>query len=97
MDATGITRIPAQSPPGRSSRSEQRRRQQAAEGLRYFLLKEGTSPSKPEFGQEISSEGEALIKAFQTESGVLYVLRTYRAVAEIQGGSPTLVKRPLQK
>jgi len=43
------------------------------------------------------NEGEALIKAFQTKSGLLYSVVVYKAEAEIQGGSPTLVKRPVRK
>jgi hypothetical protein len=46
---------------------------------------------------EVASEGEALIKAFQSKNGVIYTLLAYKAEAEIQGGSPTLVKRPLRK
>jgi hypothetical protein len=72
-------------------------RHPAEEVVRYFLAKEGTSPEKPELGEEAVNESDALIKAFQSKSGVIYVLMPYRAEAEIQGGSPTLVKRPLRK
>ena len=65
--------------------------------VRYFLAKEGTSIEKPELGAEVASEGEALIKAFQSKNGVIYTVLAYKAEAEIQGGSPTLVKRPLRK
>ena len=43
------------------------------------------------------SEGEALIKAFQSKNGVIYTLLAYKAEAEMQEGSPTLVKRPIRK
>jgi len=80
---------------------EQRRvrrpRQQTEEVVRYFLAKEGSSIEKPELGAEVASEGEALIKAFQSKNGVIYTVLAYKAEAEIQGGSPTLVKRPLRK
>ena len=33
----------------------------------------GSSPAKPEFGQEIASEGEALIEGFQEWSAVLHI------------------------
>ena len=72
-------------------------RQPAEEIVRYFLAKEGSSPAKPELGEEATNEGEALIKAFQSKTGVVYVLHAYKAEAEMQGGSPMLVKRPLQK
>jgi hypothetical protein len=78
-------------------RRTRRSRQQAEEVARYFLAKEGSSPEKPELGAEVASEGEALIKAFQSKNGIIYTLLAYKAEAEIQGGSPTLVKRPLRK
>jgi hypothetical protein len=67
------------------------------EGIRYFLAKDGSSIEKPELGVEVASEGEALIKAFQSKNGVIYTVLAYKAEAEIQGGSPTLVKRPIRK
>jgi hypothetical protein len=78
-------------------RRPRRPRQQTEEIVRYFLAKEGSSPEKPELGAEVASEGEALIKAFQSKNGVIYTLLAHKAEAEIQGGSPTLVKRPLRK
>src|ERR1700733_10810500 len=75
-----------------------RRLRQQTEGIvRYFLAKEGSSAEKPELGVEVPSEGDALIKAFQSKNGVIYTVLAYKAEAEIQGGSPTLVKRPLRK
>jgi hypothetical protein len=82
---------PAESKRGRRSR------QQVEEVVRYFLAKEGSSPAKPELGEEAQSESEALIKAFQSKGGVIYILTAYRAEAEVQGGNPMLVKRPLSK
>jgi hypothetical protein len=79
------------------ARRARRPRQQTEEIVRYFLAKEGSSPEKPELGAEVASEGEALIKAFQSKNGVIYTILAYKAEAEIQGGSPTLVKRPLRK
>ena len=85
---------PAQASEARRAR---RPRQQTEEVARYFLAKEGSSVEKPELGAEVASEGEALIKAFQSKNGVIYTLLAYKAEAEMQGGSPTLVKRPLRK
>jgi hypothetical protein len=87
---------PAPSQPAESRRAR-RPRQQTEEIVRYFLAKEGSSSEKPELGVEVANEGEALIKAFQSKNGVIYTLLAYKAEAEIQGGSPTLVKRPLRK
>ena len=96
--SAAVTTMPAQLPAAQSNRKRTRRtRQQSEEVARYFLAKEGSSPTKPELGEEVSSEGEALIKAFQSKSGVVYVLHAYKAEAEMQGGSPILVKKPLQK
>ena len=77
--------------PGRRPRKE------TEEVVRYFLSKEGSSTEKPELGIEVPSEGEALIKAFQSKNGVIYTILAYKAEAEMQGGSPTLVKRPIRK
>jgi len=67
------------------------------ETSRYFLAKEGSSFQKPELGEEAQTENEALIKAFQTKGGVIYVVTAFCAEADIQGGNPVLVKRPLAK
>lgn len=72
-------------------------RQQTEEVVRYFLAKDGSTVAKPELGLEVPSEGDALIKAFQSKDGIIYTVLAYKAEAEIQGGSPTLVKRPLPK
>ena len=72
-------------------------RQQTEEIIRYFLPKEGSSPAKPELGEEAQNEKEALIKAFQSKGGVMYVLTAFRAEADLKGSNPILVKRPLQK
>jgi hypothetical protein len=85
---------PAQASEPRRAR---RPRQQTEEVARYFLAKEGSSVEKPELGAEVASEGEALIQAFQSKNGVIYTLLAYKADAEMQGGSPTLVKRPIRK
>ena len=66
------------------------------EVARYFLAKDGSTPAKPELGEEAQSESDALIKAFRSK-GVIYVVTAFRAEAEVQGGNPILVKRPLEK
>jgi hypothetical protein len=72
-------------------------RQASEEVVRFFLAKDGSSLDKPELGDEAANESDALIKAFQSKGGVIYVVMPYKAEAEIQGGSPILVKRPLHK
>ena len=92
-----VAEIQPQSTQVSEPRRARKSRQQTEEVVRYFLAKEGSSPEKPELGVEVSSEGEALIKAFQSKNGVIYTLLAYEAEAEIQEGAPTLVKRPIRK
>ena len=80
-----------------SAKRGRKPRQPAEEVARYFLSKEGSSLTRPELGEEAANESEALIKAFQSKGGVIYVVMSYQAEAEVQGGNPILVKRPLQK
>ena len=98
MDAA-LAKVAEIAQPAQASepRRARRPRQQTEEVARYFLAKEGSSVEKPELGAEVASEGEALIKAFQSKNGVIYTLLAYKAEAEMQGGSPTLVKRPIRK
>jgi len=98
--ATAAVSVPRNEQPATSAIEPRRRRRGGHEEnqqARYFLAKEGSSPERPELGAEAANEGEALIKAFQTKSGLLYAVVVYKAEAEIQGGSPTLVKRPERK
>jgi hypothetical protein len=98
MSTAAVTTMPAQpaAPETGAPRRARRTRQQSEEVARYFLAKEGSSVEKPELGAEAASEGEALIKAFQSENGVIYSVHAYKAEAEMQGGSPILVKRPVR-
>ena len=98
MDAA-LAKVAEIAQPAQASepRRARRPRQQTEEVARYFLAKEGSSVEKPELGAEVATEGEALIKAFQSKNGVIYTLLAYKAEAEMQGGSPTLVKRPIRK
>lgn len=91
-ERTPIHQVPATAP------SKKGRRGRGSDGaIRFFLAKEGSSPQKPELGDEAQTESEALIKAFQQKTGVIYVVTAFRAEAEIQGGTPVLIKRPLTK
>jgi hypothetical protein len=80
-----------------SGKRGRKSRQQVEDVVRYFLPKEGSSPAKPELGEEAQNEKDALIKAFQSKGGVMYVLTAFRAEADLKGSNPILVKRPLQK
>jgi hypothetical protein len=100
MMEAALAKVAEMQPPAQQvtePRRGRKSRQQTEEVVRYFLAKEGSSVEKPELGVEVPSEGEALIKAFQSKNGVIYTLLAYKAEAEMQEGPPTLVKRPIRK
>src|SRR5437016_3685087 len=59
---------------------------------RYFLPKLGTSLKNPGLGQELASEGDALVRSFQSNQH-FYVLTVWRAVAEQNGSNPVIMKQ----
>ena len=73
--------------------ARRRHRNGSDPNLRYFLPKSGSSPAKPELGQEMASEGEALIEAFKSGQP-FYTVTAWKAVPEVNGGgSPVIVKQ----
>jgi hypothetical protein len=64
--------------------------------LRYFLPRTGSSPAKPELGQEMASEGEALIEAFKSGQP-FYTLTAWKAVPEVNGGNPVIVRQAIPR
>ena len=73
--------------------TRRRHRNGSDPNLRYFLPKSGSSPAKPELGQEMASEGEALIEAFKNGQP-FYTVTAWKAVPEVTGGgSPVIVKQ----
>lgn len=85
VDHSAVTGPDAESKP-------RRRRHGTDTALRYFLIKPGSSPAKPELGQEMASEGEALIEAFRSGQP-FYTVTAWKAVPEVNGGSPVIVKQ----
>jgi len=80
-----------------SAPSRRKKRGQENGALRFFLPKAGSSPGKPELGQEMASEGEALIEAFKSGQP-FYTLTAWKAVPEVNGGSsPVIVKQALAR
>ena len=80
------------STPANSPSIRRKRRNDEDAGVRYFLPKSGSSPTSPELGQEVASEGEALIQAFRGGQP-FYTLTAWKAVPEVNGqGSPVIVK-----
>lgn len=75
-----------------NTNAPRRRRNGNDANLRYFLIKPGSSPAKPELGQEMASEGEALIEAFRSGQP-FYTVTAWKAVPEVNGGNPVIVKQ----
>jgi hypothetical protein len=104
MNATAVEIIPHAKPStvpaqGEGSKSKPGPKpKKAEETARYFLAKEGSTAEKPELGEEIASESEALIRAFRAKDSLFFTVTAYRAEADTKkGGSPTIVKRPAHK
>lgn len=73
--------------------ARRKRRNGADVALRYFLPKAGPASGVVELGQEVASEGEALIEAFK-HGQEFYTVAVWKAVPEVNGGSPMIVKQP---
>ena len=80
-----------------SERNGRRRRwEMTGENICYFLPKPGGSTDRPELGQEMASEGEALVQAFKSNQ-VFYTVVAWEAVPEINGNEPKIVKQALTR
>ena len=79
--------------PAAKEPSIRRRKKNTEEvGARFFLPKPGSSLRAPELGQEMNSEGDALIEALKSGQ-VFYALTVFRAVAQQNGGYPVITKQ----
>ena len=94
MDGTKTASDSAAGAPERNGR--RRRSEMTSENVRYFLPKAGGSSEKPELGQEMTNEGEALVQAFKSGQ-VFYTLVAWKAVPEITGNEPKIVKQALSR
>jgi hypothetical protein len=91
QDVGGGTPAPA------NTHARRKKHTQEDGSLRFFLPKPGSSPAKPELGQEMASEGEALIEALKSGQP-FYTLTAWKAVPEVNGGSnPVIVKQALAR
>lgn len=73
--------------------SHRRRRKTSEEpGSRFFLPKSGSSLQIPELGQEMNTEGDALIEALKSGQ-VFFVVKVFRAEAQQNGGYPVIIKQ----
>ena len=78
---------------GAPKRKRRRLALQNPERGRYFLPKTGSSVERPELGQEVASEGEALVAAFKSGQ-VFYTLVAWSPLPEMSGGEAKIVKQP---
>ena len=75
-------------------RGGRRSRRPASEGVRYFVAKPGTKHGTLTLDQEVTSEPEALVAAFKSDSRVFAVME-YTVVQKIDGNNVALVKEPV--
>lgn len=94
----GTVTVPPAAAAGAGAEKTRRKKRNTDDGsVRYFLPKAGCSPAKPELGQEVASEGEALIEAFKSGQS-FYTLTAWKAVPEVNGGgSPVIVKQAVAR
>ena len=64
--------------------------------VRYFLPKPGSTKDKPELGQELPNEKEALMKSFQA-SQIFYTVVAWNAVPDINGDEARIVKEAVKR
>src|ERR1039458_8099890 len=73
--------------------ARRRHRNGSDPNLRYFLPKSGSSPAKPELGQEMANEGEALIEALKSGQ-TFFMVAVWKTVPEVNGaGNSVIVKQ----
>jgi hypothetical protein len=93
MEGKGTTEATERPAAAKADTAAPRRRRNGNDAnLRYFLVKPGSSPAMPELGQEMASEGEALIEAFRSGQP-FYTVTAWKAVPEVNGGNPVIVKQ----
>ena len=61
-------------------------------GARFFLPKPDSTLQNPELGQEMNSEGDALIEALKSGQA-FFAVTVFRAVAQQNGGYPVITKQ----
>lgn len=81
-----------QAPASKESSTRRRKKNNEQLGARFFLPKPGSSLKAPELGQEMNSEGDALIEALKSGQP-FFALMAFRAVAQQNGGDPVITKQ----
>lgn len=92
MDATNNTLKDDLQP----SHGRRRRWPMVAGDVRFFLAKDGSSPEQPELGEEVSTEKDALVKAFQMRQ-VFFTVVTWDAVPDAEGDEARIVKKAFKR
>ena len=81
--------------PAEATKSRRLRRSGTEVKLRYFLPADDSSGRTLKLGQEVASEGDALIQAFKSGQP-FYTVAIWKAVPEVNGsGNPMIVKQAL--
>jgi hypothetical protein len=74
--------------------NRRKRRNQDEGKLRFFLAKQGSNLKALELGEEVPTEGEALIRSLKSDQP-FFAVSAWKAVAEQNGkGGPVIVKQP---
>lgn len=90
MDPRGA--IPNNNDAGASMRG--RRRRNHVDGKpRFFLARQGSTLKALELGDEVPTEGEALIRALKSDQP-FYAVTAWKAVAEQNDRGPVILKQP---
>jgi len=80
-----------------TAKGRRSRRNEVEVDLRYFLPASDSSTAALKLGQEVASEGEALIQAFKSGQP-FYTIAVWKAVPEVNGGgSPMILKQAVAK
>lgn len=94
---TPLAEAAAQNGAGKNGRGERKRRGETSPAnLRFFLPKSGTTSERPELGREMTSEGDALVESFRTGQ-VFFTLVSWKAVPDMEGDTPKIVKQALNR
>jgi hypothetical protein len=73
--------------------NRRKRRNQDETRLRFFLAKQGSNLKALELGEEVPTEGEALIRSLKSDQP-FFAVSAWKAVAEQNGKGPVIVKQP---
>ena len=79
-----------------STNARRRKWPMGAGDVRFFLPKPGSTKDKPELGQEMLSEKEALMRSFQANQ-VFFTVVAWNAVPDTNGDEARIVKEAVKR